>query len=184
MRRCLTPILLLLAACSVASAAPRLTVRERLQETLAKTLELQAKAVAGDPKVVEHLILMPVEDGDVAPPKDGEWGAVFPTLEQLKAYGLIRPAAMLYAPLEHRRVTHVEGYDNLPLPAPLQFDKQDAPGLRKMLKDPDPALRSLATSSAMRNQGCPCKSCTKRWPTAPAKPGCSFEERRNGERAK
>ncbi len=90
---------------------------------------------------------MTVEDGDVAPPKDGEWGAVFPTLEQLKAYGLIRPAAMLYAPLEHRRVTHVEGYDNLPLPAPLQFDKQDAPGLRKMLKDPDPALRSLAVEA-------------------------------------
>lgn len=143
MRTHLTLILLLLVACPVASAAPRPTVRERVQETLAKTLELQAKAVAGDPKVVKSLILVAVEDGGFAPLKDREWGAVFPTLEQLKAYGLIRPAAMLYAPLEYRRV-HVEGYDNLPLPAPLQFDKQDAAGLREMLKDPDPALRSLA----------------------------------------
>lgn len=147
MRKCSTFIILLSAISSLTIAAPSLTVRERLQAALKRSTELQSKAVAADPQVLKSLALVPRDSRHWQDEPDKTWGAVFPAVNQVKEYAVARPAAMLYVPLRYSRLSYAGDRIRLPIAAPLRFSLSDAPELRRLLADTDPATRSLAVES-------------------------------------
>ncbi len=146
MRRFAALAALLIAASSIAGAA-QLTVRQRLQEALDKTLELRAKAVSADPDVLGQLALMYGESPRHGEGREAISGVVFPTVDEIKAYAAVRPAATLYMPLRCSRVSYVKDRVYLPTSAALPFSLIDERELCRLLRDSDPAIRSLAIES-------------------------------------
>lgn len=140
-------LIVLIAAATAAAAAPEATVRERVQQALAKTLDLQSGAIAPeDPRALGGQ-MMYRESHNWTEGRDAIKGTIFPTLNQIKEYMAFRPAAILYLPLRDRQMSYLRDGATVPDSMPLQFTLADAPGLRKLLQDPDPALRSLAVES-------------------------------------
>jgi len=112
---------------------PELSVRQRLQRAVDVSRELAAKGVPAG-KAVFHEFAPPVEARRVD-------GMLLPRVEDAKVYAQVRPWQWR-SPPQLATVWKKAPFDLEPWPA-----RSDAPELRKLLADKEPAIRCLAVEA-------------------------------------
>lgn len=168
---CIAAVLLTGIQCCVAddqaNAAPqkRLSAKEWLQHALDVSLALKAKAVSCDPEILKDAALRPamgqVYDYPVGPIPSGK---VFLSYAQIEDYNVARPWAYYYGDFQDSFFQPPQGGLSIangaknPNKEPVQIPRvigdkptfpsaEDAPELRALLLDNNPAIRSLAVEA-------------------------------------